>query len=87
MKEILNYHEPLTGKLLRSYFSVNEKEFSELKKVYGQPYNLMADFPDVKPSPFRITGEGWAFILPNGYVKNQMILRKATLKVENYEKN
>lgn len=87
MKEIFNYHEPLTGKLLISYYSVTEKEFAQLVEVYGQPHKLMEDFPEVKPSPIRISGEGWFFILPNGYVKNQMILRKKTLKIENYEED
>ncbi len=78
MRLILNYYHKFTYKLQHSIFVLNESEFKEFQKQYGDPVNIRREYPENKPNPERITGEGW--VLKNGYAKEDIFLRKNTYK-------
>lgn len=77
MKLVLNNHKPLIGQLQHSVYTVNEKEYKRLLKIYGPTSWIQRDYSNVQPNPFSISGYGW-IVTGNGYEKETVYIRELT---------
>lgn len=59
MKEILSYHQPITGKLQQLVYLLTDKECDKFEKSCGSPIDIIREYEHCKPAPFRIEGLGW----------------------------
>lgn len=79
MKLVLNYHKPFTCKLQHSVYLLNKKETKDFEKKYGIARNILREYLDCIPTPFRISGNGWV-IKNDGYAKESVYIEKSTYK-------
>lgn len=84
MKQILSYHQPVTGKLQQMVCLLTDRESDKFEKSHGSSVKIDIEFKKCQPAPFKIEGKGW---IMNNYSAEIIYIRKSTYKTEIYEKD
>ncbi len=81
MREIIEYHKPLTGKLQHICYKLTKNEAVKIRKEYGEPKRIIMEYLNLQPMAVRLTGYGWV-VKKDGYVKEVVFFEPTSLTRE-----